>query len=712
MKTFRRYLTSYLLTLFLPIGILSIVISQIVLHYCANQLLDSNAAALRQLDITVSMQVTQFNAYALQTTQRSEFTSSKLERTGTFYDVQRTLLQWQMTNTLMNDVYFFNTGTNMVYAHNMVNPTEKVYQYRFKNAGFERDTVMQLLSGEARSPWLSAQSGGQHTLLYSAYARMNTQTQNVLLFSIDTNALHELMRSTALYDSTASYLCDSFGTILYASVPYDTGINEQVQQLISLPNDCGIAHLDNGNVLYTRLFAPQHGLIFLNMVPEKDAYAPLSRLWSMFFAGLMIIFALGGTVVAFVMRVNYLPIRNLEKDVIASEVLSDPTNDAVLNVRKALQTMQQNSSLIVRRSIALSKERLILRLLLGGYTSAEEFNAEGEGLSLRLMGECWRIMIIRGIGTGCEEENFALRLEQNVRERIGTGQMQLYLEIPEHHMIIFIMDGRFNSTAEEITQALQVQGMDVQVIISPCCHSTTKLSRAWAQIIQPIRDETSTTEMPAPVFYGALRNALQFGEVERIRFALETLRSSLSTNLNRATAMLLCNDLLYLVRWWMEGQEDDDGIQALRVLTQEVIESPDPPNEVCSRLLTQITQLLIPRVLPREQDESSLIQSIEAYLSQNYRDANFTVQQAADHFQLSISNLSHYFKNHVGVSVSEYVEQLRMQAAQELLTQTRYSVARIAAEVGYAQPATFMRAFKKVSGVSPTVYRNKTQDTQ
>ena len=63
MKTFRRYLLSYLLTLFLPVGILSIVISQIVLHYCAAQLLDSNAAALHQLDTAVSMQVTQFNAY-------------------------------------------------------------------------------------------------------------------------------------------------------------------------------------------------------------------------------------------------------------------------------------------------------------------------------------------------------------------------------------------------------------------------------------------------------------------------------------------------------------------------------------------------------------------------------------------------------------------------------------------------------------------------
>ena len=54
MKTFRRYLLSYLLTLFLPVGILSIVISQIVLHYCAAQLLDSNAAAVQIMTVWVS----------------------------------------------------------------------------------------------------------------------------------------------------------------------------------------------------------------------------------------------------------------------------------------------------------------------------------------------------------------------------------------------------------------------------------------------------------------------------------------------------------------------------------------------------------------------------------------------------------------------------------------------------------------------------------
>ena len=126
--------------------------------------------------------------------------------------------------------------------------------------------------------------------------------------------------------------------------------------------------------------------------------------------------------------------------------------------------------------------------------------------------------------------------------------------------------------------------------------------------------------------------------------------------------------------------------------------------------MRQVSELLTARLDRKSQKENSLILDIETYINENYQDMDLTVQRAADHFQLSISNLSHYFKNHVGMSVSGYVEQLRMHAAQELLAQTDSSVSQIASEVGYAQPATFMRAFKKVSGMSPTAYRTMARE--
>lgn len=223
-------------------------------------------------------------------------------------------------------------------------------------------------------------------------------------------------------------------------------------------------------------------------------------------------------------------------------------------------------------------------------------------------------------------------------------------------------------------------------------------------------EETGSESAAAPEVYDALHNALEFGEAERIQFTLATLSNTLTPTLNRAAAAQVCHDVLYLVRRWMEQQEDAEGIQALQDVAREAAGGTLSPCETCRQVMRQVSELLTARLDRKSQKENSLILDIETYINENYQDMDLTVQRAADHFQLSISNLSHYFKNHVGMSVSGYVEQLRMHAAQELLAQTDSSVSQIASEVGYAQPATFMRAFKKVSGMSPTAYRTMARE--
>ncbi|MBL1078598.1 AraC family transcriptional regulator [Nocardia sp. 2] len=52
-----------------------------------------------------------------------------------------------------------------------------------------------------------------------------------------------------------------------------------------------------------------------------------------------------------------------------------------------------------------------------------------------------------------------------------------------------------------------------------------------------------------------------------------------------------------------------------------------------------------------------------------------------------------------------YLTEFRMEEAQELLTQTDYTIAQIAKSVGYADPFGFSAAFKRHRGMSPTAFR-------
>ena len=60
-----------------------------------------------------------------------------------------------------------------------------------------------------------------------------------------------------------------------------------------------------------------------------------------------------------------------------------------------------------------------------------------------------------------------------------------------------------------------------------------------------------------------------------------------------------------------------------------------------------------------------------------------------------------------GSSYKKVLENVRLELAQELLTQTHFTVAEIAGKLGYLEPANFSRAFKRWTGQTPAAWRRK-----
>lgn len=84
----------------------------------------------------------------------------------------------------------------------------------------------------------------------------------------------------------------------------------------------------------------------------------------------------------------------------------------------------------------------------------------------------------------------------------------------------------------------------------------------------------------------------------------------------------------------------------------------------------------------------------------------WTLDALADHAGASRSALVQRFVDHVGVPPMQYLAQWRMQLAANLLrTCHPMTLAQIAGEVGYGSEAAFSRAFKKIVGVSPAIWR-------
>jgi len=91
-----------------------------------------------------------------------------------------------------------------------------------------------------------------------------------------------------------------------------------------------------------------------------------------------------------------------------------------------------------------------------------------------------------------------------------------------------------------------------------------------------------------------------------------------------------------------------------------------------------------------------------------YKNENFNLQSLAEKLNLSVHQTSEYLNKYKNISFTKYLNQLRVEAAKDLLSdQNNKSIIEICYEIGYNSPAVFYKAFKEITGVSPKIWREK-----
>lgn len=127
--------------------------------------------------------------------------------------------------------------------------------------------------------------------------------------------------------------------------------------------------------------------------------------------------------------------------------------------------------------------------------------------------------------------------------------------------------------------------------------------------------------------------------------------------------------------------------------------------ERLSQQTLQFIALLEQEFSPSDSSVSLLINKMLGYFSDHYMDAELTVASAAAHFYMSPQQLARDFKKLVGVSPSNYLRQIRLDRAKQLLLDTAMSNEQIAAHVGFGNVKRFYRALQNLDGVSPGQFR-------
>ena len=110
--------------------------------------------------------------------------------------------------------------------------------------------------------------------------------------------------------------------------------------------------------------------------------------------------------------------------------------------------------------------------------------------------------------------------------------------------------------------------------------------------------------------------------------------------------------------------------------------------------------------LPNFKHADASILTVQHMLQENIS-ATYTLAGLAQAAAMSERSFLRRFKKATGLSPVAYIQSLRVEAARSRLELTKVSFERLSWDLGYNDSATFRSVFKRITGLSPSDYRRK-----
>lgn len=123
-----------------------------------------------------------------------------------------------------------------------------------------------------------------------------------------------------------------------------------------------------------------------------------------------------------------------------------------------------------------------------------------------------------------------------------------------------------------------------------------------------------------------------------------------------------------------------------------------------SNLVDNITQAI---ATSSYSGNSQIIRLAIQNVNENYKN-KLSLKTVAGHLHTNPSYLSMLFKQEMGITFTDYLNQIRINRSCELLTNTSLNLIDVSLQAGFDDQSYFSKVFKKLKGVTPKSYRNGT----
>jgi len=116
------------------------------------------------------------------------------------------------------------------------------------------------------------------------------------------------------------------------------------------------------------------------------------------------------------------------------------------------------------------------------------------------------------------------------------------------------------------------------------------------------------------------------------------------------------------------------------------------------------TQLSYSPLISKKYHSDKAVLSIQNWMEEHYN-SEISIESLAVKFGLSNRSMIRRFKTSAGLTPSNYLQEVRLDAATKFLVQSNKTIDEITHAVGYEDISSFTKLFKRKAGMSPSTYR-------
>jgi two-component system response regulator YesN len=576
--------------------------------------------------------------------------------------------------------------------------------------------------------------------------------------NVKEDALYGLIRNTADADGGQTFVVDREGVVVLHSdhnkVGKDISEFSYISRMLKSEGDTGHFTADVEQTLSSVFYVKDDytGWYIVRSVPESQFTRPLILFRNVLFLLAVVLFVVATVSAAVIGRWTFKPMNRFVQAM--RQQLSAPAksggrkyNDEFhyfeSTVQHILEDREQLHKQVVE-SKPLVKWQLMTELLSGGPKNLSAIQPYMDTLNIRLHAQRFVVMSIEFDNKGQIASARDLKLYAyalcNVAEELMNAEGQgIACELDKGKCVVIMSFGDDEDRERHAIRAVAVAdmlkefvqeylGRTISIGIGDVVEMLEEIPTSYKQSLEALRyklvmggnsiiTREDISADPSPQFYklfamtDGIVASVKLPDADKMRGQVRKWFESFAEQgvPPELIMQLVVQCLMKTATAAAEIGVDTEGIFPEQYLVEML--NQYERLEQLEKFTVGALDSFIERIREKRgsRERNDTIDKAKQYIQEHYMRSDMSLNLLAGEFHLSISHLSKLFKEQMECNFIDYLMEVRMNQAKELLAGTEDKIRDIAEQVGYSNVNSFVRIFKKMTGLTPTEFRERSK---